>query len=69
MRARIVRVGNSRGVRLPKPLLDEAGLPEEVEIRAEPGRIVIEAAVRPRAGWAQAARRMAEEGDEGESRW
>jgi antitoxin MazE len=59
MRARIVRVGNSRGVRLPKPLLDEAGLPEEVDIRAEPGRIVIEAAARPRTGWAEAAQRLA----------
>jgi antitoxin MazE len=59
MRARIVRVGNSRGVRLPKPLLDEAGLPEEVDIRAEPGRIVIEAVARPRAGWAEAAKRLA----------
>ena len=59
MKARIVRVGNSRGVRLPKPLLDEAGLPEEVEIHAEPGRIIIESATRPRAGWANAARAMA----------
>ncbi len=64
MRARIVRVGNSRGVRLPKPLLDEAGLPEEVEIHAEPGRIVIEAATRPRAGWAEAAQQMAASGED-----
>ena len=64
MRTRIVRVGNSRGVRLPKLLLEEAGLPEEVEVRAEPGRIIIAAAARPRAGWAEAARRMAERGDD-----
>lgn len=65
MRTRIVRVGNSRGVRLPKPLLDEAGLTEEVEIHAEPGRIVIEAAVRPRAGWTEAAREVATAGEDG----
>lgn len=64
MKARIVRVGNSRGIRLPKLLLDQAGLPEEVELVAEPGRIVIEAATRPRAGWAEAARAMAERGDD-----
>ncbi|CAN5426683.1 AbrB/MazE/SpoVT family DNA-binding domain-containing protein [soil metagenome] len=64
MRARIVRVGNSRGVRLPKPLLEEAGLPDEVEIHAEPGRIIIEAAVQPRAGWAEAARQMAATGED-----
>jgi antitoxin MazE len=65
MKARIVRVGNSRGVRLPKLLLDEAGLPEDVEIHAEPGRIIIESAARPRAGWADAARAMAERGEDG----
>lgn len=60
MKARIVRVGNSRGVRLPKPLLEESGISDEVQIHAEPGRIVIESAMRPRAGWSDAARRMAE---------
>lgn len=64
MRARIVRVGNSRGVRLPKPLLEQAGLPDEVEIHAEPGRIIIESARRVRSGWAEAARAMAERGDD-----
>jgi antitoxin MazE len=64
MKARIVRVGNSRGVRIPKLLLDQAGLEEDVELHAEPGRIVIEAVHRPRAGWAEAARRMAERGDD-----
>jgi antitoxin MazE len=63
MRARIVRVGNSRGVRLPKPLLEQAGLGDEVEIQAEPGRIIIKSARPPRSGWAEAARTMAERGD------
>jgi antitoxin MazE len=65
VKARIVRVGNSRGIRIPKPLLDQAGLDADVELHAEPGRIVIEAVRRPRAGWAEAARRMAERGDDG----
>ena len=64
MKARIVRVGNSRGVRLPKPLLEEAGLLDEVEIRAEPGRIIIKSLHRPRAGWAEAARVMAACGED-----
>ena len=64
MRSRIVRVGNSRGVRLPKHLLDQAGIGDEVELRAEDGRIVIEAAARPRAGWAEAARLMVAHGDD-----
>ncbi len=65
MKARIVRVGNSRGIRIPKALLDEAGLAEDVELHAEPGRIVIETINRPRAGWADAARLMAARGEDG----
>lgn len=64
MKARIVRIGNSRGVRLPKPLIAEAGLPDEVEIRARNGAIIISPASRPRAGWAAAARRARERGED-----
>ena len=60
MKARIVRVGNSRGVRLPKVLIMEAGLSEEVEIRVIDGAIVISRAKRPRAGWCEAARESRE---------
>jgi antitoxin MazE len=64
MKARIVRVGNSRGIRLPKPLLEQSGLSDEVEIGAEPGRIIIETARRPRSGWAEAATALAERVDD-----
>ena len=64
MKTRIVRIGNSRGIRLPKLALEEAQLPEEVELQAERGRIVISAARRPRAGWAEAARRMRARGED-----
>ncbi len=60
MKTRIVQIGNSRGVRLPKVLLEQAQLTEEVELDAEPGRIVIRRGTRPRAGWATAARAMRE---------
>ena len=62
---RIVRIGNSRGIRIPKVLLEQADLPEEVELRAEPGRLVVTAARSPRVGWAEAARRMHAAGDDG----
>ena len=55
MRTRLIRIGNSRGVRLAKPLLEQAGLEDEVEIRVKPGAVVITAATSPRAGWADAA--------------
>jgi antitoxin MazE len=59
-KTRIVRIGNSRGIRVPKILLDQAQLPDEVELHAEPGRLVVQGARRPRAGWVEAARAMAE---------
>ena len=55
MKSRLVAVGNSRGVRLPKPLLEQAGLPDEVELEVRGNTIVIAPARRPRAGWAEAA--------------
>ena len=59
--ARIVKIGNSRGIRIPKFLLDQAQLPDEVELHAEPGRLVVQATRRPRTGWARAARAMREQ--------
>jgi antitoxin MazE len=56
MKARLVRIGNSRGVRLPKPLIEQAGLGEEVELTVQDGALVIRNAAHPRAGWAEAAR-------------
>ena len=61
---RIVRIGNSRGIRVPKALLDVADLPEDVALQAEPGRLVVTAARRTRAGWAAAAQQMRAIGDD-----
>ena len=64
MKSRLIRIGNSRGVRLPKTLIEEAGLKEEVEVRVRKGAVVISAVAEPRAAWAEAARRMHERGDD-----
>lgn len=64
MRTRIVRIGNSQGVRLPKLLIEQAGLSDEVELRAEAGQIVIAAPRTARAGWADAARDAHMAGDD-----
>jgi antitoxin MazE len=60
----MVRVGGMWGILVPKRLLALAALPDLVQIRAEPGRIEIGAARRPRAGWADAARKMRARGDD-----
>src|SRR4030042_1317361 len=54
MKARLVRIGNPRGVRLPKPLILEVGLSEDVELRVQQGAIVVARAAFPRSGWADA---------------
>jgi antitoxin MazE len=64
MKSSIVRIGNSRGVRIPKPLLDQTGLNGEVEIRAEKNTLVIGPARKPREGWAAAFREMAQRGED-----
>jgi len=63
-KTRIVRIGNSRGIRIPKTLLEAAELPEEVELHAEPGRLVVEAVRHARKGWAAAAQRMRARSDD-----
>lgn len=64
MKARIVPIGNSRGIRIPKPLLEQAGLGEEVELTVEDSRIVIAPAARPRHSWAEAFAAMHAAGED-----
>jgi len=41
MKTRLVRIGNSRGVRLPKTIIAQAGLTDEVELNVRDGAVVI----------------------------
>jgi len=61
----IRRIGNSQGVVIPKPILAQLGLNGEAEMTVEGGALVLRPPSRPsRAGWAEAARKIAEAGDE-----
>jgi antitoxin MazE len=64
IRARIIKIGNSQGIRIPKLVLEQAGLRGEVEIDVRHGHIILSAASEPRAGWAAAFETMARAGDE-----
>jgi antitoxin MazE len=66
MKTRIVRIGNSQGLRLPRPLLEAAGLEQdaEVEIESRPGELVIRPVAGVRAGWDAAFAAMAAQGDD-----
>jgi antitoxin MazE len=65
MKTRIVRIGNSQGVRIPKPLLEQSGLDGEVELEVQDHQIVIRSAAQPRSGWDQQFEAMAARGDDG----
>ncbi len=56
MRMELLRIGNSRGIRIPKPLIEQCGLGKTVELRVENERLVISPERRPRQGWEDAFR-------------
>jgi antitoxin MazE len=63
----IRRIGNSQGVVIPKPILAQLGLRSEVgaEMSVEGGALVLRRPASPaRTGWAEAARKIAEAGDD-----
>ncbi len=64
MKAQIVRIGNSRGIRLPKSVLEETGFREVVELRVVSGGLLLRPGRKAREGWAEAAKEMSERGDD-----
>ncbi len=64
IKSRIVRVGNSQGIRIPKTMLEQSGIGEHVEIEVRDNQIVITAASKARAGWSKAFAQMASDGHE-----
>ena len=64
MKTHIVRIGNSRGLRLPKAVLAQCRLEDAVEIEIEDNRLVVRPARGARAGWNEAFATMAKRGDD-----
>ncbi len=65
MKLKIVAIGNSRGIRLPKPLLEQAGIEEEVEVVADGNTLILRSIKKiPRQGWELAFQDMSEKGDD-----
>jgi len=64
MRARIVKIGNSQGIRIPKPILEQTGIVEDVELEVEKNQIIIRPLSNPRAGWDTAFKTMSEKKDD-----
>jgi antitoxin MazE len=67
MTAKLIAIGNSKGIRLPKAILEAAGLEDSVTLRVTEGGVVITPARKsrkPRQGWAKAFAKMRQEGDD-----
>jgi len=65
VRARVVRIGNSRGIRIPKVWLDQLNLGDEVELAIRQDTLVVRRAHSPREGWSGAFQAMAAKQDDG----
>jgi antitoxin MazE len=65
MQAKLISIGNSRGIRLPKAIIAQAGLKDDVDIAVSAGAVVIRPARATRAGWAEAAKKCHANGDDG----
>ena len=64
MKASVVRIGNSRGIRIPKTVLEHCHLTDAVELDVRDDHLVIRSLAKPRRGWDEAFRRMHQHGDD-----
>ena len=64
MRARVVKIGNSQGIRIPKPILEQTGIMEDVELEIDKNQIIIRPISNPRDGWDFSFKTMTEKDDD-----
>ncbi len=64
MEASIIQIGNSKGLRLSKQLLDQYHITDKVELILEKDQIILKPIDTPRKGWDQAFMEMAKNGDD-----
>jgi antitoxin MazE len=55
MRTTLIKVGNSQGIRLPKAIIEQAGLGKDLDLIVKDGAVIIRPVRRIREGWAEAA--------------
>jgi antitoxin MazE len=64
VKTRIIQIGNSQGIRIPKPILEQLGFTDEVELEVLPDQLVIRSVHQPRRQWDESFKAMAEAGDD-----
>src|SRR3954468_7401043 len=57
---KLVRIGNSRGVRIPKALIEQAGLTDDIEMIVRRGEVILQSRRVRRAGWAESIKAAVE---------
>ncbi len=65
----LIQIGNSRGVRLPKTVIEAAGLKDDLDLEVRDGAVVIRAIREVRSGWAEAAMACHEANDDNMEDW
>ena len=69
MRIELVQIGNSQGIRLPKAVIEQAGLSTELDLEVTPAGVVIRPVNKTRQGWAEAAATCHAEGNDKLGDW
>jgi antitoxin MazE len=64
VKTRIVKIGNSQGIRIPKPVIEQLGFVEEVELEILPDQLVVRSSHLPRQNWEEQFKAMAAAGDD-----
>ncbi len=64
MELSIIKIGNSKGFRLSKTLIDKYNIKDKVELILEKGYIILKPISNPRKGWDNAFKEMHEQGDD-----
>ena len=64
MEVSVIKIGNSKGIRLSKTMLEKYDIQDTVEVILKKGQIVIKQVSKPRKGWEKAFKNMAENGDD-----
>lgn len=64
MKSRIVKIGNSQGIRIPKPLIEQLGIERDIDIYVEDNKLIISRVEEPRAEWGASFKAMSDHGDD-----
>ena len=64
MEAAIIKIGNSKGLRLSKTILEKYNIKDKIEVILEMGQIVLKPIESPRKNWEEAFKKMNAEGDD-----